>query len=70
MSSKLDAIQEATDLADGWVGPRCPWCVEPDSEYEPPAPEHELCHSHYLEYEGLSEDSYQAMLSAERYDSL
>jgi hypothetical protein len=49
---------------------RCPWCRDPESEYEPSDPERELCHSHYLEYDGLSEDSYQEMLAGERYDRM
>jgi hypothetical protein len=48
----------------------CPWCCDPESEYEPLKPERELCLNHMLEYEGLHLDGYLEMLSAERYDQM
>lgn len=49
---------------------RCPWCVNPDSDYDPIDPERELCRSHMNEYDGVSEDGYQHMLSEQAADLL
>lgn len=49
---------------------RCAWCRDPDTEYEPIDPEHELCHSHLCEYDGLSEDGYDHMVAEQAADRM
>jgi hypothetical protein len=48
----------------------CPWCRDPDTDYEPSNPERELCYVHMLEYEGLSEAGYERMLSEQAKDQM
>jgi len=47
---------------------RCAWCVNPDSDYDPMDPERELCRSHWAEYEGLSLDGLDHMMSEQAKD--
>lgn len=48
----------------------CPWCQDPNSDYEPINPEKELCRSHLAEYEGLSESELDRMESEQAKDLL
>jgi hypothetical protein len=45
------------------------WCLDQNAdENSLTDPESQLCRSHMNEYDGVSEDGYQAMLAGERYD--
>lgn len=48
----------------------CLWCADPDSDEEPMDPEHQLCRSHWAEYEGLSLDGLDRMEAEECADRL
>lgn len=52
-------------------GDDCPWCLDPESEFEPfdsDDADQTLCRAHVAEYEGLSLDGLDRMESEQAKD--